>query len=331
MPLRCVRRQYEQLSQFERERIVGMMEVGWSLRRVARQLGHSDCVVGRCWDQWTREMSCTQRPGSGRPRQTSCREDRPIVRNESVQPTASSAAIQAQVESSLGAPVSSRTIRRRLAEGQLASRRPLRVLPLMPTHRRLRLEWCRARGNWTAAEWNQVVFRDESRFNLGSDDNRVRVWRARGERLNPAFAAQRHIAPTAGVMVWGAIACNTRSPLVLFRGTMTAQRYVHVFLQPHVLPLMQRLPGAIFQQYNARPHTARVSQDCLRNVTTLPWPARTPDLSPIKHIWGHLGRRVGHPTSLNEHEARLQQIWNEMSQDIIENSVGGAKGKRNGP
>ncbi|GFW90087.1 transposable element Tcb2 transposase [Trichonephila clavipes] len=89
---------------------------------------------------------------------------------------------------------------------------------------------------------------------------------------------------------------------------MTAQRYVHDILQPHVLPLMQRLPVAIFQQYNARPHTAKVSQGCLRTVTTLPWPARSPDLSPIEHIRDHLRLRVGHPKSLNELEAWLQQI-----------------------
>ncbi|GFV03769.1 transposable element Tcb2 transposase [Trichonephila clavipes] len=71
---------------------------------------------------------------------------------------------------------------------------------------------------------------------------------------------------------------------------------------------MQRLPEAIFQQDNARPHTARVSQDCLHTVTTLPWPALFPDLSPIEHIWDHLGLRVALPTSLNELEARLQQI-----------------------
>ncbi|GFX02641.1 transposable element Tcb1 transposase [Trichonephila clavipes] len=82
---------------------------------------------------------------------------------------------------------------------------------------------------------------------------------------------------------------------------------------------MQWLPGAIFQQDNARPHKARMSQDCLRTVTTLPWPSRFPDLSPIEHIWDHLRCRVGHPTSLNELEARLQQIWNKMSQDIIQN------------
>ncbi|GFV06213.1 transposable element Tcb1 transposase, partial [Trichonephila clavipes] len=100
---------------------------------------------------------------------------------------------------------------------------------------------------------------------------------------------------------------------------MTRQLYVHDILQPHVLPLMQRLPGATFQQDNARPHTAKLSQDCLRTVSTLPWPARSPDLSSIEHIWDHLGRQVGHPMSLNELEAKLQQIWNEMSQDIMQN------------
>ncbi|GFU73998.1 uncharacterized protein TNCV_1641251 [Trichonephila clavipes] len=162
------------------------------------------------------------------------------------------------------APVSSRTIRRRLAEGHMGSRRPLRVLPLTPTHLRHRLEWCHARGNWFAAEWNQVVFSDESRFHLSSDGNRVRAWRPRGERLNPAFALQQHTAPTAGVMVWSAIAYNARSPLVLICGTMIAQWYVQDIQQPHVLPLMQRLQRAILQQDNTRPW-----QGSLKTVSAL--------------------------------------------------------------
>ncbi|GFX75170.1 HTH_Tnp_Tc3_2 domain-containing protein [Trichonephila clavipes] len=147
MPLRRFRRQSEQLSQFERGRIIGLIKAGWSTRRVARQLSRSYCVLRRCWDQWIREMSFTRRPGSGSLRQTGRREDRNIVRNARVQPTASSAVIQAQVAPSLGAPVSARIIRRHLAEGHLGSRRPLCVLPLTPTHRRLRLELSSARGN----------------------------------------------------------------------------------------------------------------------------------------------------------------------------------------
>ncbi|GFU61917.1 transposable element Tcb2 transposase [Trichonephila clavipes] len=88
---------------------------------------------------------------------------------------------------------------------------------------------------------------------------------------------------------------------------MTAQRSVHEILQPHALPLMQQLPGAIFQHDNARPHTARVSQDRLRAVTTLPWLAPSPNLSPIEHIWDYLGRRVTHPTSLNELDANMER------------------------
>ncbi|GFX30935.1 transposable element Tcb2 transposase [Trichonephila clavipes] len=141
MLLRHFRRQYEQLSQFERGKIIGTMEAGWSARRISRQLGRCDSVLRRCFDQWIREMSFTGRPGSGRPRQISRGEDHHIVRNARVQPTASSTAIQAQIASSLGALVSSRTIRRCLAEGHFGSRHPLRVLPLMPTHRSLHLEW----------------------------------------------------------------------------------------------------------------------------------------------------------------------------------------------
>ncbi|GFS70629.1 hypothetical protein TNCV_520381 [Trichonephila clavipes] len=46
------------------------MKAGWSAMRVARQLGRSDCAVRRCWNQWIRKMSFTQRPSSGRPRKT---------------------------------------------------------------------------------------------------------------------------------------------------------------------------------------------------------------------------------------------------------------------
>ncbi|GFV28000.1 transposable element Tcb1 transposase [Trichonephila clavipes] len=100
---------------------------------------------------------------------------------------------------------------------------------------------------------------------------------------------------------------------------MTTEWYVHDILQPLALPLMQRLAGTNFQKDNAHPHMTSVSQDCLCMVTTLPSPASFPDLSPIEQICDHLRCRVGHPTSLSELETRLQQIWNEMSQDIMHN------------
>ncbi|GFW20240.1 uncharacterized protein TNCV_1855641 [Trichonephila clavipes] len=100
---------------------------------------------------------------------------------------------------------------------------------------------------WNVTDWQKVVFRDEFRFVLGTDDNRVRVWRRPGH-----------------------------------------QRYVDDILRPQVGPFLNGLPGAIFQEDNARPHTARVAQDFLRHFQTLPWSARSPDLSLVEHVWDQL-------------------------------------------
>ncbi|GFW21008.1 DDE_3 domain-containing protein [Trichonephila clavipes] len=94
----------------------------------------------------------------------------------------------------------------------------------------------------------------------------------------------RHTARTAGVKVLEAIAYDSRSTLIVMRGTLTGQRNVDDILRPHVGLFLNGLPGAIFQQDNARRHTARVTQDFLRHFQTLPWTARSSDLSPVDHV-----------------------------------------------
>ncbi|GFU35715.1 DDE_3 domain-containing protein [Trichonephila clavipes] len=85
-------------------------------------------------------------------------------------------------------------------------------------------------------------------------------------------------------MVWGAIGYDSRSTLIVMRRTLTGKCYVDDILRPHVGPFLNDLPEAIFQQDNVRPHTARVAQDFLRHFQTLPWPARSPYLSPVEHV-----------------------------------------------
>ncbi|GFT25486.1 hypothetical protein TNCV_3173661 [Trichonephila clavipes] len=48
--LRCQRRQYEQMQEFERGKIIGMMLAGLPVRRVAREVSRYDLTVKRCWD-----------------------------------------------------------------------------------------------------------------------------------------------------------------------------------------------------------------------------------------------------------------------------------------
>lgn len=318
MPRRRVQQRYRQLTAFERGVIVGLRTAGWSYRAIARHVGHTDMTVARCWTQWEREGTHTRHAGSGRPPQTTPREDRRMVRAALQDPLSSAANIQAQVTDTLQHPVSSRTVDRRLAAAGLRVYRPMRRLPLTPHHRRLRLLWCRDREAWNDEEWRRIMFSDESRFCMSTDDHRVRVRRRRGQRTNPSNIVERHTGVTPGIMVWGAIGYGFRSPLVVIRGTLTAERYVTDILRPHVLPLLQQHPGTLFQQDNARPHTARRSMDCLRHADVLPWPARSPDLSIIEHVWDQLGRQLRPSANLGVLEAQLQQLWADLPQERIQ-------------
>ncbi|GFU60611.1 uncharacterized protein TNCV_1730201 [Trichonephila clavipes] len=124
-------------------------------------------------------------------------------------------------------------------------------------------------------------------------------------------------AQLAGVMIWGAIAYDIRSTLIVMRGTLMGQRSVDDILRPHVGPFLNGFPGAIFQQDNARPNTARVAQDFLRHFQTLPSPARSPDLSPVEHVWDQLKRQMSSCHSVHDLELAVQGLWAHLPQDNI--------------
>jgi hypothetical protein len=71
-----------------------------------------------------------------------------------------------------GHRLSQDTVRRRLAEVDL---RPYQVVkgPLLTReHRRERLRFSQEHLNWNDADWGRVMFSDESKFSLYSDDRR---------------------------------------------------------------------------------------------------------------------------------------------------------------
>ncbi|GFU86460.1 transposable element Tcb2 transposase [Trichonephila clavipes] len=101
---------------------------------------------------------------------------------------------------------------------------------------------------WNVTVWQKVVLSDESRFVLGTDDNRVRVWRHPGERYNVPHIVLRHTALTAD---------------------------------------------------------------------TLPCPARSPDLSPVEHVWEQLKRQMPSCHSVHDLELTVQDLWSHLPQDNI--------------
>ncbi|GFY08613.1 DDE_3 domain-containing protein [Trichonephila clavipes] len=97
-------------------------------------------------------------------------------------------------------------------------------------------------------------------------------------------------------------------------GTLMGQRYVDDILRPNVELFLNGLPGAIFQQDNALPYTARVAQDFLRHFQTLPWLARSLDLSPVEHVLDLLKRQMPSCHSVHDLELAVQDLWAHLPQ-----------------
>ncbi|GFU40333.1 transposable element Tcb1 transposase [Trichonephila clavipes] len=89
------------------------------------------------------------------------------------------------------------------------------------------------------------------------------------ERTLNSCIMHRHTGPVPGIMVWGCIGYYSRTPLVRIAGTLNSQCYISEVLKPVVLPYLQGLATAIFQQDNARLHVARILQMYFVNLPRL--------------------------------------------------------------
>ncbi|KFM68744.1 Transposable element Tcb1 transposase, partial [Stegodyphus mimosarum] len=238
------------------------------------------------------------------PKCTTSRDYRNIERMAVTDRSVTSRTIAQHIQSVTHHPVSAPTIRRRLQQSGLSARRPLLLLPLTQNHRRLRRQWCDERRMLTA-EWNEIVFTDESRFCLQQHDGRIRAWRHRGERMLNSYTGtdimHRYTGPAPGIMLWGGIGYHSRALLVRIAGTLNSQCYISEVLEPVFLPYLQGLPTAIFQQDNVRPHVARIVQGFFvnRQIELLPWPARSLNLSPIENMWSMVAERLNQDDNIS--------------------------------
>ena len=82
---------------------------------------------------------------------------------------------------------------------------------------------------------------------------------------------------------------------------------------------------------NARPHRSRAVTAYLQSeaVTSVPWPALSPDLNPIDHIWDMLDRRMQarEPPvqSIRQLEVALHREWHQLLQQDIRGLTGGMR------
>ncbi|GFW53685.1 transposable element Tcb1 transposase [Trichonephila clavipes] len=142
-----------------------------------------------------------QHGGSHPPQCNTSREERQIMRMAVTDRSVTSRTVAKHIQSVTHHSVSARTIRRRLQQSGLSARRSLFGLPLTQNHRGLP----RHERRMLAAEWNGVIFTDESHICLQHHDGRIRVWRHCEERMLNSCVMHHHTGTPPKIMAWGGI------------------------------------------------------------------------------------------------------------------------------
>ena len=123
-------------------------------------------------------------------------------------------------------------------------------------------------------------------------------------------------------MVWGDIMGRRKTNIIIVQGNLNAQGNMNQILQPEAVHFLQRYGPAILMHDNARPHVARICRQFLNrnNINILPWPAVSPDMNQIEHIWDYLDIKVrarGNTHNLRDLENALIQEWNNIPNVVI--------------
>ncbi|GFX37675.1 transposable element Tcb1 transposase [Trichonephila clavipes] len=133
-----------------------------------------------------------------------------------------------------------------------------------------------------------------------------------GTRYPQEKTIERHRYGGARWLVWGGIILGSRTVLHVQSVTMTGRIYRDVILE-QLVSLFRDAMGAefLFMDDNAHPQRANIVDECLQSedITRMDWPAYSPDLNPIEHVWDMLGRRIA---ARQPPPTFLQELWRSL-------------------
>ena len=131
-------------------------------------------------------------------------------------------------------------------------------------------------------------------------------------------------------MVWGCMTWEGVGDAAKIDGRMDGDLYLQILkdeLQNSIRFYGLNPSDVIFQQDNDPKHTCKKVKEWLdvQEFRTMVWPAQSPDLNPIEHLWGHLKRRLAGyeqpPKGIQELWRRIEEEWGKIAAEVCQGLI----------
>ncbi|KAG8917394.1 hypothetical protein FRC01_002479 [Tulasnella sp. 417] len=307
--------------------ILTLIDNGHSNRAIAAQMNVSS---GKVSDIRTKYRPNMERSKGGRPPILSEAEKRLAGRTLMAGKAQTAVQLKKIIATATGKDPSPQTIRRGLKDEGFESLHKVKKPLLTEKHRRARLHWAEAHRKWTTDDWKPIIWSDETKFNRFGSDGLQWAWKKKGEKLN-----DRLVKPTlkfggGSMMMWGCMTWEGVGNACKIDGIMDAELYVAI-LDDDLLETLKDYDkdpsDIIFQQDNDPKHTSKRAKKWFKDneIEVLPWPAQSPDLNPIEHLWVHVKRKLAEyetaPKGVNELWSRVQDVWGAIPASVCQGLI----------
>jgi transposase len=308
--------------------VISLLQEGYSLRQIEAKTGLGKSTIGRIKKQVDEDKENSK---GGRPSKLSSANKRTIIRQITSGKLDNAAEATQFINNILPSPVTPQTVRNALKENDFRAvvkkKKPL----LKKAHRQERLKFARYHENWTVEDWKRVLWSDETKINRIGSDGRTLTWKKKGEPLS-----DRTTTPTVkhgggnNLMVWGCMGWNGVGVLTEVQGIMDAEQYCEI-LDVGVVESFEKLEMVegerIFQQDNDPKHTSKRAAKWFEdnNIEVMSWPAQSPDINPIEHLWMHLKKELRKhstpPRGVHELWERVVEEWNKIPPETCQKLI----------